>query len=308
VRVAVTGADGFVGGHLCAHLASRGDDVLPLRGPVCAPGSVPGGVNVLDRTALRGELGPFRPDALVHLAGMSSVARSHEAPFEAFQVNALGAVNVCDVLREVAPRARVLLVGSGEMYGALAPGVRATETFALLPTSPYAAAKVAAEVAALQFQRAYGLGVIAARPFSHVGRGQAPAFAVPSFARQLEAIRAHGAGVLSVGNLEPVRDFSHVLDVVAAYRLLLERGVPGEAYNVCSGVGRTIRAVVEEMIAASGTDARIEVDPARVRPVEIPSLVGDPSKLRALGWEARHSVREALEDALAEARVSTVTR
>jgi GDP-4-dehydro-6-deoxy-D-mannose reductase len=306
MRVAVTGADGFVGRHLCAHLAARGDEVLAMPGPVPAS---PSGIDVLDGAALRARLAPFRPEALVHLAGVSSVARSHEAPFEAFQVNALGAVSVCAVTREVAPRARVLLVGSGEMYGALATGVRAKEGLPLLPTSPYAAAKVAAEVAALQFQRAYGLGVIAARPFNHIGRGQAPGFAVPSFARQLEAIRAGGGvGVLSVGNLEPVRDFSHVLDVVAAYRLLLERGVPGEAYNVCSGVGRTMRSVVEEMIAASATDAGIEVDPARVRPVEIPSLVGDPSKLRALGWEPRRSVREALEDALDEARASAVTR
>jgi GDP-4-dehydro-6-deoxy-D-mannose reductase len=305
MRVAVTGADGFVGRHLCAQLAARGDEVLAMSGP--APGSA-SGIDVLDGAALRATLAPFRPEALVHLAGISSVARSHEAPLEAFQVNALGTVNVCAAMKAVAPQARVLLVGSGEMYGALAAGVRAREDFPLVPSSPYAAAKVAAEVAALQFQRAYGLGVIAARPFNHIGRGQAPAFAVPSFARQLEVIRVQGrAGVLSVGNLEPVRDFSHVLDVVAGYRLLLERGVPGEAYNVCSGVGRTMRSVVEEMIAASGADARIEVDLARVRPVEISSLVGDPSKLRALGWESRHSVREALEDALDEARASTPT-
>jgi GDP-4-dehydro-6-deoxy-D-mannose reductase len=296
MRVAVTGADGFVGRHLCAYLESRGDEVRALRGP-------PLGVEILDPKSLRDALVSFAPTALVHLAGVSSVARSHEAPFETFQVNALGAVNLCAVMREIAPRARILLVGSGEMYGALAPGVRATEDFALLPTSPYAASKIAAEVAALQFQRAYGLDVISARPFSHIGRGQAPAFAIPSFARQLEAIRATGRpGALAVGNLEPVRDFSHVLDVVAAYRVLLERGVPGEAYNVCSGVGRTVRSLVEEMIAASGANARIEVDPARVRPVEIPSLVGDPSKLRALGWEPCHSVREAIDDALGEAR------
>jgi len=108
--------------------------------------------------------------------------------------------------------------------------------------------------------------------------------------------------VLSVGNLEPVRDFSHVEDVVGAYRLLLEHGVAGEAYNVASGVGRTVRSVVEEMIAASEVDARIEVDPARLRPVELPCLVGDSSKLRALGWSPKRSVRDALEEAIAEAR------
>ncbi|MGO8997490.1 MAG: GDP-mannose 4,6-dehydratase [Polyangiaceae bacterium] len=299
MRVAVTGADGFVGRQLCAHMEARGDEVLALAGP--GPGARV--VDVLDAAAVRAALVPFGPEGLVHLAGVSSVARSHEAPLEAFQVNALGAVNVCAVLREIAPTARLLLVGSGETYGILPPGARATEESPLAPTSPYGASKVAAEVAAFQFHRAYGLRVVATRSFNHIGRGQAPTFAVPSFARQLLGIRRRGgAGVLSVGDLGPVRDFSHVLDVVAAYRLLLERGVPGEAYNVCSGVGRTVRSIVDEMIAVSGVNAAIEVDPARVRPVEIPSLMGDPAKLRALGWEARHSVREALEDALDEAR------
>ena len=298
MRVAVTGADGFVGRHLCALLAGRGDEVLALAGPPAK-----GGIDVLDAEKLRASLAPFAPEGVIHLAGISSVARSHEEPVEAFRVNALGAVNVCAVLRAIAPKARLLLIGSGEMYGSLAPGARATELAPLAPTSPYAASKVAAEIAAFQFHRGYGLAVVSARPFNHLGRGQAPTFAVPSFARQLQAIRARGAAdVLSVGNLEPVRDFSHVLDVVAAYALLLDRGAPGEAYNVCSGTGRTVRSVVEEMIGISGADARIEVDPARVRPVEIPSLIGDPSKLRALGWEPRYGVRKALEDALDEAR------
>ncbi len=298
MRVAVTGADGFVGRHLVAHFASRGDTVLALAGPPARTGELT--IDVLDEAAITRALSQFAPDAVVHLAGVSSVARSHDAPLETFRVNALGAVNLCAVVRAMAPKARILLVGSGEMYGSIAPGERADESWPLLPTSPYAASKVAAEVTAMQFHRAYDLHVVAARPFNHLGRGQAPTFAIPSFARQLTAMK--GGGALSVGNLEPVRDFSHVADVVAAYRLLLDRGVAGEAYNVCSGVGRTIRSVVEEMISASGVDARIEVDPARVRPVELPCLVGDASKLRTLGWSPQKSVRDALDEALAEAR------
>jgi GDP-4-dehydro-6-deoxy-D-mannose reductase len=270
-----------------------------MAGPPAGPGE-PLTVDVLDPDALTRALAPFEPGAIVHLAGVSSVAKSHEAPLETFRVNALGALNLCAVVHAVAPRARVLLVGSGEMYGSITPGERATETSPLVPTSPYAASKVAAEVAAMQFHRAYGLHVIAARPFNHLGRGQAPTFAIPSFARQLCAMQ--GAGILSVGNLEPVRDFSHVEDVVAAYRLLLDRGVAGEAYNVSSGIGRTVRSVVEEMILASRVAARIEVDPARLRPVELPYLVGDSAKLRALGWAPKRTVRDALDDAIAEAR------
>jgi GDP-4-dehydro-6-deoxy-D-mannose reductase len=301
MRVLITGADGFVGRHLSDFLLKNGDDVLALAGP--GGESFGRVVDILDARVLEEAVRGFSPDAVVNLAGVSSVSRSHSEPVETFRVNALGVVNVCATLRAAAPKTRLLLVGSGEMYGPVVPGSAAVETAPLLPNSPYAAAKVGAEMAAFAFHRAYGLSVIAARPFNHLGRGQAPAFVVPSFARQIEAIRARGGGgVIAVGNLDPVRDFSHVRDVVAAYRILLERGVPGEVYNVSSGVGRTIRSILEEMVTLSGIDARIEVDPARVRPVELPSLVGDPSKLKALGWAPKHNVHEALEDALREAR------
>jgi GDP-4-dehydro-6-deoxy-D-mannose reductase len=301
MRVMVTGAEGFVGPHLVEHLTASGDTVLALRGP----GSVPADqtVDVLDPVGLRAAIESFGPDALVNLAGVSSVSQSHAMPLETFRVNLLGVVNICDAMRIAAPRARLLLVGSGEMYGAVPSGARAAESDPLEPNSPYAAAKLGAEVAALAFRRSSGLDVVAARPFNHLGRGQRADFSVPSFARQLEDVRAgRSPGVLSVGNLGSVRDFSHVRDVVAAYRLLLERGVSGEAYNVCSGEGRTMRSIVEELISVSGVEARIELDPERVRPIDIPSLVGDPSRLRALGWKPRHAIREALADVLSEAR------
>jgi len=235
-------------------------------------------------------------DAVIHLAGFSSVGKSHESPGLAFVVNAVGTVNV---LRAARSR-RVLLIGSGEMYGAVEPGARAAEDRPLRPLSPYAASKVAAEVAALQFHRSYGADVVCARPFNHLGTGQDPSFVVPGFAAQLREIRSGRAEpVVRVGNLEPVRDFSHVRDVVEAYRLLLERGHAGEAYNVCSGMGRSIRAILDRMIELAGVPLRVEVDPARVRPVDLPSLVGDPSKLMALGWRPRRTADDALAEVLA---------
>lgn len=327
MRIAVTGADGFVGPHLVAYLRAARDEVLALRGPAPHPRPANGSasrapasdarvgkdvsataidgpcVDVLDEVGLRAVLARFDPDAVVHLAGMSSVSQSHAHPVEALRVNLLGTTNVCVALRETAKRARLLLVGSGEMYGPVAPGRRAREDSPMAPTSPYAASKVGAEVAALMFHRAYGLDVVCARPFNHIGAGQRRDFSVPSFARQIEAIRdGRVPPVLSVGNLDPVRDFSHVSDVVAAYGLLLERGASGEAYNVCSGEGRTIRSLLEELIQVAGVTARIEVDPARVRPVDIPSLVGDAAKLHALGWRPHRGVGDALQEVLAEAR------
>ena len=168
------------------------------------------------------------------------------------------------------------------------------------------AGKAAAEVAAAQFFRSYRRPVVCARPFNHLGAGQAPHFVVPSFARQLEAIRRDPTVPLEVGNLEPIRDFSHVKDVVHAYRLLLERGVDGETYNVGSGVGRSIRSVLDELRPLSGVHKEPVVVPERVRPAEIPSLVGDIGKLRALGWEPRFTVTDALRDVVEEVRATRV--
>jgi len=304
VRVLVTGANGFVGRHLCVHLRARGDAVVEAAGPVG-----PGGdrsFDVLDAVSVRETVEAARPEVVIHLAGLSSVATSHENPALVFSVNALGAVHLYAAIRDTAPDARVLLIGSAEMYGAIPAGSRATEDFPLRPLSPYAASKVAAEVAGLQFHRATKLAVIAVRPFNHIGRGQAAHFVVPSFARQLAAIRkGRAAPVVRTGDLTPVRDFSHVADVVEAYALLAREGVPGETYNVCSGEGRSIRGLIEDMLRLSGVEARIEVDPQKLRPAELPSLVGDPGKIRRLGWHPSRTVDDALREALEEAAAET---
>jgi len=302
MRVLVTGADGFVGRHLCRHLRENGDEVIEAHGPRADGAGVPGlAVDVTRPDSVKACVAEARPEAVVHLAGQSSVARSHQDPALAFAVNAMGAVNLLVAIKESAPKARMLLVGSGEMYGAVAPGTRAAEDAPLEPLSPYAAAKCAAEVAALQFARGYKLDIVCTRPFNHLGPGQDPNFVVPSFAAQIGRIKAGQAEpLLKVGDLSPIRDFSHVRDVVAAYRLLLHRGESGSAYNVCSGQGRTIRSLLDEMLQLSGVTARVELDPSRLRPAEIPSLVGDPSRLLALGWEPRLSATAALREVLDE--------
>jgi GDP-4-dehydro-6-deoxy-D-mannose reductase len=303
MRVLVTGADGFVGPHLCRLLESSGDAVFPFSGPQPSPpGSSPPGppLDVRDAAALRDAVARTRPDAVVHLAGVSSVAFSHAEPGATFETNAVGTVNVCAALKEAGPKVRLLLVSSGEVYGPVAANQSASEDTPRVPTSPYAASKVAAEIAAQQFARSYGLDVVIARPFNHLGAGQAPSFAVPSFARQIVGAKKRGQpAVLSVGNLEPVRDFSHVDDVVSAYRTLLARGVAGETYNVCSGEGRSIRSVLDELIELAGVSVEVRVDPAKLRPVDVPRLVGNPARLRDLGWTPRRGVRRALEDVLA---------
>ncbi|WP_141621064.1 GDP-mannose 4,6-dehydratase [Myxococcus sp. AB036A] len=300
MRILVTGADGFVGRHLCALLRAAGDEVVEAHGPRGE------GINsnalhfdVANEASVKAAVAEVKPEGIIHLAGFSSVAKSHHNPSRVFAVNTMGVVHLLTAVRESVPKARVVLVGSGEVYGPVPEGTRATEDTPAVPLSPYAASKSAAELAAVQFHRSYGLEVVMARPFNHLGAGQDPTFVVPSFAAQIRAI---GLGtvdpVLRTGNLDAVRDFSHVRDVVEAYRLLLDKGESGQAYNIGSGEGRTIRSLLEEMLSLAGVNARIELDPARLRPSDIPSLVGAPDKLKALGWAPKLTVADALRDVL----------
>jgi GDP-4-dehydro-6-deoxy-D-mannose reductase len=300
MRILVTGADGFAGRYLCELLRVAGDQVVEAHGPRAAGLSSDAlNFDIVDEAAVRAAVERAQPEGIIHLAGFSSVVRSHGNPARAFAVNSLGTVNLLAAVRESAPKARVLLVSSGEVYGAVPGGARATEEQALVPLSPYASSKWAAELTAQQFHRSYGLQLVVARPFSHLGEGQNPILVVPSIAAQLRAIQQRKADpVLRVGNLEAIRDFCHVRDVAAAYRLLLTAGAVGQVYNVCSGTGRTIRTVLEEMLALSGMEVRVEQDPALLRPADIPSLVGAPDKLRALGWEPKHTVTDALREVL----------
>jgi len=304
MRILVTGADGFVGNHLGVYLRERGDSVIPWAGPRPANFTPPGFdvVDVRDATAVHLAIASAKPDAIIHLAAISSVAQSHAEPALAFEVNAMGTLHLCAAAKAVTPAPRVLLVSSGEVYGNT--GDRpATETSVLAPTSPYAASKVAAEAVAFQFARSYGMHVVCARPFNHLGPGQAPNFAVPAFARQLvEARRSRVRRAISVGNLDPIRDFSHVDDVIAAYALLLERGESGESYNVASGISRSMRSILQELVDIAEVDIDVRVDPAKVRTTELPALVGDASKIRALGWMPRHALRETLREVIDDAQ------
>ncbi|RKH95529.1 NAD-dependent epimerase/dehydratase family protein [Corallococcus sp. AB030] len=300
MRVLVTGADGFVGRHACATLRAAGDEVVEVHGPRGEGiSSTALHFDIADEAKVKAAVSEVKPDAVLHLAGFSSVAKSHQNPARVFAVNTMGVVHLLTALRESAPKARVLLVGSGEVYGPVAEGTRAEESHRHVPLSPYAASKSSGELAGEQFFRSYGMEVILARPFNHLGAGQDPTFVVPSFAAQIRAIALGTVDpILRTGNLDAIRDFSHVKDVVDAYRLLLLKGEAGQAYNVGSGEGRTIRSLLEEMLQLSGVQASIELDPARLRPSDIPSLVADPGKLRALGWDPKLTVADALRDVL----------
>ena len=202
----------------------------------------------------------------------------------------------------ISPRA--VLVGSAEEYGAAAGPSPCREDDPVLPISPYGTSKAAATQLCRQYHRAFGLPVLAVRAFAHTGPGQDDRFVFPSFAAQLAAIEVGRAEpVLRVGDLSPARDYLDVRDVVRAYRDLLREGEPGEVYNVCSGSALTIRDGLEILLGLSSADVSVEIDSARLRPVDIPRLVGDPGRLRvATGWSPRLDFRDTLRDLLEAAR------
>lgn len=298
MRVLITGAGGFVGPYLRRALQAAGHEVTGL-GPVPVAGEIDLLGDVTDLAAMTAAVARVMPDAVIHLAGLSSVADCAKDPMRAFHINAGGTLSVVQaVLARKAP-CRFLLVSSGEVYGAAAlSGVPLSEALQPDPMNVYGATKRAAEIIALQ-HRHQGLDVVIARPFNHIGAGQTPTFVLPSFAQQLASAPRGNAVTLEVGNLTAVRDFSHVEDIVAAYLLLLEKGQRGEFYNLGSGIGRSVESMLNSLVALSGRQVTVKVDPKRLRPVEIPTLVGSIDKLHALGWAPGRTVEQALGEVLA---------
>jgi GDP-4-dehydro-6-deoxy-D-mannose reductase len=288
MRAFVTGGSGFVGHWLQAHLEERGDVVV-------APS-----VDINDGTALRRAVVDARPDAIYHLAALTHVGESWSAPEETFVVNAVGTLHLLEAAREVEPFPKVLLVCSAEVYGVVAPEqLPIGEDAPLRPVTPYAVSKVAAEYLGLQAFLAHRLPVIRVRAFNHIGPGQAPNFVVSSLARQIALAERDGRAALDVGNLSPRRDFTDVRDVVRAYRLLVEAGLPGEVYNVCSGQDVAVQTVADRLLALSGVSLDLRVDPELVRDVDVQVLRGDPSRVRAVtGWAPQFSLDETLASVL----------
>lgn len=305
-RVLVTGADGFVASHLIPELfGGWGCELFGLGlkpEPSC---SVVGlqyrAVDLTDFDGVEKVLDVFRPDAVFHLAAQPSVARSWEDPWSTYRVNLLGQVNLMEAMRSLEIEASVHIACSSEEYGRVSPDeMPLGEGTPLNPCSHYAVSKVGQEVLGKMYSEAFSWRVLITRGFNQAGPGQSPDFVVSSFARQIALVECGKAEpVLMVGNLEARRDFTDVRDTVRAYRMVMEKGRPGAAYNVCSGVARAIFEVLEILLGMS--DARIEVekDPARQRPSDIPLLVGDNTLVRdETGWKPEIPLEQTLKDTL----------
>ena len=311
MRVLITGVAGFVGRHLASHLLARGEDeVWGLARATDAAGGLDGpirlvGADLLEREHVAAALGEARPELVYHLAAQSSVARSLDDALPTLLNNVVGQVNLLEAIAEAGLDPRILIVGSNEEYGLTRPDeLPIVETKELRPISPYAVSKVAQDMLGHQYFATRGLKIVRIRPFPHTGPGQSDTFVTPAFARQIAEMEAGcREAVMKVGYLEGQRDFSDVRDVVRGYRLALCHGVPGEVYNLGSERPRSIRSILDGLLARSTVRPRVETDPARKRPLEVAVQYADCSKLRATtGWRPEIPLEQTLADVLEDWR------
>jgi GDP-4-dehydro-6-deoxy-D-mannose reductase len=310
MRVLITGFTGFVGSHLADYLVARGDvevfgtyrwrsrmdNVEHLRDRVrlieC---------DLRDAAAARHVIRDVRPDRVFHLAAQSYVPTSWLIPGETLSGNVLGQVNLLEAVRDLDLPARVHVAGSSEEYGLVLPHeLPIREESPLRPLSPYAVSKVAQDLLAYQYWQSYRLHVVRTRGFNHTGPRRGEVFVTSNFARQIAQIeKGLREPVVLVGNLDSVRDFTDVRDMVQAYWLALEHGAPGEVYNVCSGRGFTPRQVLDILFDLTQVKVGVREDSARMRPSDVKLLVGDCSKFRNVtGWQPTIPFEVTLKDLL----------
>jgi GDP-4-dehydro-6-deoxy-D-mannose reductase len=257
--------------------------------------------DVEDAFSLGAALEQVCPDRVYHLAAQSYPSASWDAPLHTMRANVEGTINLLEGVRRFCPQARVHIAGSSAEYGWVRPEeTPIPETHPLRPVSPYGVSKVAAELSGLQYHATYGLHVVVTRSFNHVGPHQGDRCSIQTFCRQMVAIeRGEQPPVLAVGNLEPRRDFTHTTDASRALWLLLEHATPGEVYNLSSGHAIQMREIVDIVQQQGQARAEVQTDPARLRPVDEPILMGDNRKLRAAtGWEPQIDMAQIVDELL----------
>ncbi|PYM04519.1 MAG: GDP-mannose 4,6-dehydratase [Candidatus Rokuibacteriota bacterium] len=309
-RVLVTGVTGFAGSHLVDYLLTRGDceiygiqrwrsrteNIEHLRDHITLLEC-----DLRDASSTRDTLERVRPDLVFHLAAQSFVPTSWSAPSESLTTNVLGQLNIFEAVRRIGSRCRIQLACSSEEYGMVYPDeVPILETNPLRPLSPYAVSKVAQDMLGYQYWMSWKVDNVRTRGFNHEGPRRGPVFVASDFAKQIADIeKGRKPPVVHVGNLEALRDFTDVRDMVRAYWLALEKCEPGEVYNICSGRAWKIKDVLDHLLGLSRVKIEVKQDPARLRPSDVPVLIGDHGKFtNATGWEPTIPFEQTLADML----------
>lgn len=309
MKAFITGINGFAGSHLAEHLLSHNYNVCGS----ALPGTPLENLRTIENKieliyldirnfdSTKDALSRTRPDQIYHLAAAASVADSFKTPLVTFEVNVFGAINLLEAVRALKNDPMILFSGSSDVYGHVPPeNIPIREDYPLKPMSPYAVSKATVDMTGYQYFNNFGLKIIRTRSFNHIGPRQSDMFVISAFAKQVAEIeKGSREPVLKVGNLEAVRDFTHVKDVVSAYRLLVERGVAGEAYNVCSGKPYSISALLKVLLGLTKKQITVERDKDKIRAVDIPVLLGDNAKIKAaVGWGPTETIPHAVEETL----------
>lgn len=297
MKALVTGSGGFVGHYMRKELEEHGYEVVGLD-IVEAPQTIC--ANLLDAEQVCAVIGQEKPDVIVHLAGQANVGASWKIPQKTFEINVFGAVNIMEAVRACDLDTHIVLVGSSDEYGNLgAMGESVSEDIITKPQTPYAVSKKAQEELAQVYVSSYGMNICMTRSFNHCGPGQKEGFLVADFSAGIARVERGEQDKMSVGNLLPRRDFTHVADIVRAYRLIAEKGQPGEVYNVGSGITYSAQEILNKLVALAKCPIEVVTDPARMRPSDTPVICCNHDKLTAhTGWEPEISIDQALEETI----------
>lgn len=307
MRALITGITGFAGSHLAQILLDRGDEIFGVaRDDGLGPASLSQEISLVmadlqDKQVIDNLLREIRPDAIYHLAGQAFVPTAWQEPWDTLENNIRPQLNILQAMIEHNSKARLLIVGSNQVYGQIDPDqLPVDEETPLRPDNPYGVSKVVQDIMGLQYFLSHGLDLIRARPFNHIGPRQSPVFVAGSFAKQIAEIEAGlKEPVIHVGNLEARRDFTDVMDVMRAYALLVEHGQSGEAYNIGTGQAHSIQYLLDLLLSYTDIQIKIQQDPDRMRPSDISVIYADNSKLHlATGWEPVHKFEDSLKQVL----------
>lgn len=318
MRALITGITGFAGSHLAQHLLGQADtQVVGLASPRSDGAPLPPWAervellraNLTDPAAVVRALEAAHPDAIYHLAAQASVPRAWSDPAATLTNNIAAQANLLQALVTLKLDPYILIVGSADEYGRVTPkDLPVHEDAPLRPVNPYAVSKVAQDYLGLQYYLSHGLHIVRVRPFNHIGPGQRTGFVAPDFAQQIARIEAgQQEPVLRVGNLAAQRDFTDVRDIVRGYALALAKGQAGQVYNLGSSQAHAIQEILDRLLSQSSTPIRVEPDPARMRPSDVPLIVSDCRRIRRdTGWEPRIPLQTSLQDVLAEWRARSL--